>query len=69
MDAFTASSIIETIKHIATHDQCTVLITIHQPREYILTLFDELILLSEGKLVYVGSVPGMSISSVSISGF
>ena len=32
--------------------------TIHQPREHILTLFDELILLSEGRIVYSGSIPG-----------
>ena len=60
LDAFTASTIVETVKKIAVQGKRTVLMTIHQPREYILSLFDKLILLSAGKLVYFGDVQGAS---------
>ena len=56
LDAFTCLSILETIKQVAVERKCTVLMTIHQPREQLLELFDGIILLSEGKLVYTGHV-------------
>ena len=58
LDAFTAAYIIETVKNVAKKDKTAVLLTIHQPREYILTMFDRIILLSGGKLVFSGAVKG-----------
>ncbi|KAI3642679.1 hypothetical protein MP228_012234 [Amoeboaphelidium protococcarum] len=58
LDAFTASNIVSTVKKLAVDSNRAVIMTIHQPREYILTLFDKLILLSEGKTVYFGPVQG-----------
>lgn len=58
MDAFTASTIIQSLRSIAVKWNRTVLLTIHQPREYILTLFDKIILLSDGHVVYSGGVQG-----------
>lgn len=42
---------------MAKKDGSTVILTIHQPREYILSMFTNIILLSQGKLIYFGSVP------------
>lgn len=56
LDAFTASSIIETISDIAKKEAKAVIMTIHQPREDILALFDKVLLLSQGKTVFFGPV-------------
>lgn len=58
LDSFTAANIIESLKKIAENGKRTVLITVHQPREYILNMFDNIILLSAGSVIYSGDVPG-----------
>lgn len=54
LDSFTAFNIISTIKNLAVTQNKIVLMTIHQPRTDILELFDKVILLSAGKLVWYG---------------
>ena len=56
LDAFTAFNIIESIGTLVTKEVKTAIMTIHQPREDILFLFDKIILLSQGKIVFYGSV-------------
>ena len=58
LDAFTAINIVESIRDLAVKKQCAVLMTIHQPREQILSLFSKVILLSQGKVLYFGDLPG-----------
>jgi ABC-type multidrug transport system ATPase subunit len=59
LDSFTAGKIVQCIRGLAERDQSTVLLTIHQPREHILSLFSKIILLSHGKLVFFGNVQGI----------
>ena len=55
LDTYTAYSLISNLKDIAKTGR-TVISTIHQPSSDILRLFDELILLNEGKIIYQGEV-------------
>lgn len=54
LDAFNAINVIESLKSLAETYNRTVVFTIHQPRSNIVTLFDQLLLLAGGKVVYSG---------------
>ena len=54
LDAYTALSIIETLSEIAINEEKTVIMTIHQPREDILSLFTKILLVSQGRTIYYG---------------
>jgi ATP-binding cassette subfamily G (WHITE) protein 1 len=58
LDAFTAYSICNTLKNVARTGR-TVAATIHQPSSDIFHLFDDLVLLSEGKIIYHGPAEHM----------
>ena len=47
----------QTLKSLA-EEGCTVVCSIHQPRSSIFAMFDDLLILSEGKLLYEGSADG-----------
>ncbi|OBZ66190.1 putative ATP-dependent permease [Grifola frondosa] len=54
LDAFNALSVIDSLVSLARDYQRTVVFTIHQPRSNIVSLFDQLIVLAQGKLIYSG---------------
>jgi hypothetical protein len=54
LDAYNAYNVIECLVTLARDFNRTVVFTIHQPRSNIAALFDKLILLAEGKMVYSG---------------
>ncbi|KAI9294554.1 putative ABC transporter [Neoconidiobolus thromboides FSU 785] len=54
LDAYNAQNVIECLASLAKNYQRTILFTIHQPRSNIYSLFDQLILLADGWLVYSG---------------
>ncbi len=54
LDSTTAFSVTKALKHLAEIGECTVLCTIHQPMPKIFRLFDNLILMKKGKIVYQG---------------
>jgi ABC-type multidrug transport system ATPase subunit len=54
LDATTALQLIATLKQLARQGR-TVIITLHQPRSQMWDLFDNILLLSEGSLVYGGA--------------
>jgi ABC-type multidrug transport system ATPase subunit len=54
LDSTTAFSVAKALKHLAAIGECTVLCTIHQPMPKIFRLFDNLILMKKGKIVYQG---------------
>lgn len=56
LDATTAYNIMESINIVALRYSKTIIAAIHQPREDILFLFDNVLLLCQGKTVYYGSV-------------
>ncbi|KAJ3252659.1 hypothetical protein HK103_001362 [Boothiomyces macroporosus] len=55
LDAFNAFNTIQSIKELAKKENKLVLMTIHQPRTDILELFDKVLLLSVGKVMWFGS--------------
>ncbi len=54
LDSYNAYNVIECLVSLARDYQRCVIFTIHQPRSNIYALFDQLILLSKGNLVYSG---------------
>ncbi|GJQ12987.1 hypothetical protein GpartN1_g4778.t1 [Galdieria partita] len=54
LDAFNAQNVVQTLVRLARNGRA-VAMTVHQPRSNIFSLFDMLLLLSEGQIVYFGS--------------
>jgi ABC-type multidrug transport system ATPase subunit len=54
LDSFNAFNVVDSLVSLARDYNRTVIFTIHQPRSNIVALFDQLILLAEGKQVYSG---------------
>lgn len=53
LDAFQAEKVMETLQQLA-QDGHTVICSIHQPRGSVYSKFDDIVLLTEGSLVYAG---------------
>lgn len=56
LDAYNARNVIECLVKLSRDFERTIVFTIHQPRSNIVSLFDKLLLLSEGDLVYSGDM-------------
>ncbi|CAE6514971.1 unnamed protein product [Rhizoctonia solani] len=54
LDAYNAFNVVESLVSLARDYKRTVIFTIHQPRSNIVSLFDQLILLAQGRVVYSG---------------
>ncbi|KAL7749394.1 FAD-dependent urate hydroxylase [Sorochytrium milnesiophthora] len=54
LDAYNAYNVVECLVNLARNFNRTVVFTIHQPRSNIYALFDQLLLLARGKMVYSG---------------
>lgn len=54
LDAYNAYNVVESLVKLARNFNRTVVFTIHQPRSNIVSLFDKLVLLANGSLVYTG---------------
>lgn len=54
LDAYNAYNVVESLVKLARNYNRTVIFTIHQPRSNIVALFDKLVLLAKGRLVYTG---------------
>lgn len=55
LDSATALSVCEALKNLSDQGLCTVICTIHQPQRRIFDLFDNLILMKKGQIVYQGA--------------
>jgi hypothetical protein len=53
LDSFTANNLINTLVELAKRGR-TIFISIHQPRSDIYQLFDSIVLLSKGRVIYSG---------------
>ncbi|KAH8117946.1 hypothetical protein DFH11DRAFT_867335 [Phellopilus nigrolimitatus] len=56
LDSYNAFNVIDSLVSLARNYNRTVIFTIHQPRSNIVALFDQLLLLAQGKMVYSGDV-------------
>ncbi|GMF05563.1 unnamed protein product [Ambrosiozyma monospora] len=54
LDGYNAFNVVESLVRLARDFNRTIIFTIHQPRSNIVALFDKLLLLSEGELIYSG---------------
>ncbi|KAM0788368.1 hypothetical protein ACM66B_001508 [Microbotryomycetes sp. NB124-2] len=54
LDSYNAYNVVESLVALARNYKRTVVFTIHQPRSNIVALFDKLVLLASGKLIYSG---------------
>jgi ABC-type multidrug transport system ATPase subunit/ABC-type multidrug transport system permease subunit len=56
LDSNNASNVVECLVRLSRDYQRTLIFTIHQPRSNIVSLFDKLILLANGKMIYSGEM-------------
>ncbi|KAK2141380.1 hypothetical protein LSH36_1112g00060 [Paralvinella palmiformis] len=54
LDSFTANSVISALKDLANKGH-TVIATIHQPSSEIFAMFDEILIMAEGRVAFLGS--------------
>ena len=57
LDSFTAVTICRLLQKLAREQGKTIVSTIHQPSSQAFTLFDRLILMADGHIVYQGPAP------------
>jgi ABC-type multidrug transport system ATPase subunit len=55
LDSFMAQAIVESMKNLAQQGR-TIICTIHQPSSEVFEMFDNLCLLAEGRLAYIGQL-------------
>ncbi|XP_042010868.1 ABC transporter G family member 7-like isoform X2 [Salvia splendens] len=68
LDAFQAEKVMETLRQLA-QDGHTVICSIHQPRGSVYAKFDDIVLLTEGSLVYAGPARDEALAYFSKFGF
>ncbi|CUM63291.1 uncharacterized protein PRCAT00000862001 [Priceomyces carsonii] len=56
LDSYNASNVVDCLVRLSRDFDRTIVFTIHQPRSNIVSLFDKLLLLSEGDLIYSGEM-------------
>lgn len=54
LDSSTALSVIDSLKQLACKQNCTVVMTIHQPSTRLFNLLDRVLFLSAGQVTYFG---------------
>ncbi|KAJ3086225.1 hypothetical protein HK102_013397 [Quaeritorhiza haematococci] len=54
LDSYNALLVVQTLVNLAKHFNKTVVFTIHQPRSDVFTLFDDVLVLSQGTTIYRG---------------
>lgn len=69
LDSYNAYNVVESLVSLARQYQRTVITTIHQPRSNIYALFDQLVLLAKGRVVYSGPAQQAVIQHFADMGF
>jgi ABC-type multidrug transport system ATPase subunit len=57
LDAYTALNLVSTMRDMAIDNRRITIMTVHQPRNELLDLFDYIIVLAAGGMVFSGTVP------------
>ncbi|TPX30201.1 hypothetical protein SmJEL517_g06179 [Synchytrium microbalum] len=57
LDAYNAQIVVDLLRQAAKDGNRTILMSIHQPRREILDLFDKVLILARGEILFFGSVP------------
>lgn len=60
LDSSTALSVIDSLKQLACQQNCTVVMTIHQPSTRLFNLLDRVLFLSAGHVTYFGPTSGLN---------
>ncbi|PON98203.1 ABC transporter-like [Trema orientale] len=68
LDAFQAEKVVENLRQLA-EDGHTVICSIHQPRSSVYSKFDDVVLLTEGALVYAGPARDVPLAHFSKLGY
>lgn len=55
LDSFQAAQVVETLRKLADSGK-TIVSVIHQPSQQVFSMFDDLLLISEGRMMYYGGV-------------
>ena len=53
LDSYMAMSIVESMKNLANNGK-TIICTIHQPSSELFEMFNQICLIAEGRLAYIG---------------
>ncbi|KRX03038.1 P-loop containing nucleoside triphosphate hydrolase [Pseudocohnilembus persalinus] len=61
LDSYTAWLVVHNLKQLAIKQNKTIIITIHQPSQDIVELFDRLILMRKGQIIYQGFLSNLNI--------
>lgn len=69
LDAYNAYNVVECLVSLARTYKRTVIFTIHQPRSNIYALFDKLVLLAKGKMIYSGPAQQAALDHFASIGF
>jgi hypothetical protein len=56
LDSTAATSLIQTLRRLATEQGKTIVAVIHQPSQHVFAQFDDLLLVSEGQQMYFGAL-------------
>ncbi|KAG2442858.1 hypothetical protein HXX76_002937 [Chlamydomonas incerta] len=59
LDSFTAFKVVHILRSVAHLHGRTVVCSIHQPSSEVFHLFDDLVVLAAGQVIYLGTVPDM----------
>jgi ABC-type multidrug transport system ATPase subunit len=57
LDSVTALSLVRLLQKLTRSGKCSMLISIHQPQAKLFALFDRLLLLKSGSILFQGSIP------------
>ena len=55
LDSFMAMSVVEVLRYMAQSGR-TIICTIHQPSSEVFSIFDQLLLMADGRVAYLGKL-------------
>jgi ABC-type multidrug transport system ATPase subunit/ABC-type multidrug transport system permease subunit len=59
LDSFSALAVMQTLRSLSDVDGMTIVLTVHQPRDEVFAMIDDLLLMKAGRIVYFGRANGV----------